>query len=240
MPSECISEPPASAASPSKTQLTRAAPREGWRDPSTRMAVVATVLGVFIAGWWAGRVAVEDNHHEDLWIYTSGAAMGLRGESPYDTPKMHARVAEQYDDKDLIQNNGFFLTPQAILVFAPFAPPPWLAAKLLWCGLMIGLSAAVAWKLKAFVPGAFPPWFTAAAVVVILCNPLSLFVLIVGQTTLLVVACAVLGQAAHQAGWRRLGALVWAIAFIKPHLAIPLLPAAPPNSVSASPLAPRR
>ncbi len=190
------------------------------------MAVVATVLGVLIAGWWAGRVAVEDNHHEDLWIYTSGAAMGLRGESPYDTPKMHGRVAEQYDDKDLIQNNGFFLTPQAILVFAPFAPLPWLAAKLLWCGLMIGLSAAVAWKLKAFVPGAFPPWFTAAAVVVILCNPLSLFVFIVGQTTLLIVACAVLGQAAHRAGWRRLGALVWAIAFIKPHLAIPLLPLA--------------
>ncbi len=196
------------------------------RDPSTRLAIVATVLGILIAGWWAGRVAKQDNHAEDLWIYTSGSAMGLRGESPYDTPKMHARVAEQFSDKDLIQNNGFFLTPQAILVFAPFAPLPWLTAKLLWCGLMIGLSAAVAWKLKNFVPGALPPWFTAAAVIVILCNPLSLFVLIVGQTTLLVVACAVLGQAAHQAGWRRIGALVWAVAFIKPHLAIPLLPLA--------------
>ena len=196
------------------------------RDSSTRLAVVATVLGVLIAGWWAGRVAVEDNHGEDLWIYTSGAALGLRGESPYDTPKMHARVAEQYDDVDLIDNNGFFLTPQAILVFAPFVPLPWIAAKLLWCGIMIALSAAVAWKLQAFVPGAFPPWFTAAAAVVILCNPLSLFVLIVGQTTLLIAACAVLGQAAHNASWKRIGALIWAVAFIKPHLAIPLLPLA--------------
>ena len=196
------------------------------RDNSKLLAIAATVASVLIAGWWAGRVAVEDNHGEDLWIYTSGAAFGLRGESPYDTPKMHARVAEQYQDQDLIQNNGFFLTPQAILVFAPFVPLPWMAAKLLWCAVIIALSAAVAWKLKAFVPGAFPPWFTAAAVVVVLCNPLSLFVLIVGQTTLLIVACAVLGQAAHNAGWRRLGALVWAIAFIKPHLAIPLLPLA--------------
>ena len=196
------------------------------RDSSTRLAVVATILGVLIAGWWAGRVAVEDNHCEDLWIYTSGAALGLRGESPYDTPKMHARVAEQYDDADLIDNNGFFLTPQAILVFAPFVPLPWIVAKLLWCGIMIALSAAVAWKLKAFVPGAFPPWFTAAAAVVILCNPLSLFVLIVGQTTLLIAACAVLGQTAHNAGWKRIGALIWAVAFIKPHLAIPLLPLA--------------
>ncbi len=196
------------------------------RDSSTRLAVVATVLGVLIAGWWAGRVAVEDNHGEDLWIYTSGAALGLRGESPYDTPKMHARVAEQYSDADLIDNNGFFLTPQAILVFAPFVPLPWIAAKLLWCGIMIALSAAVAWKLQAFVPGAFPPWFKAAAAVVILCNPLSLFVLIVGQTTLLIAACAVLGQAAYNAGWKRIGALIWAVAFIKPHLAIPLLPLA--------------
>ena len=196
------------------------------RDSSTRLAVVATILGVLIAGWWAGRVAVEDNHCEDLWIYTSGAALGLRGESPYDTPKMHARVAEQYSDVDLIDNNGFFLTPQAILVFAPFVPLPWIVAKLLWCGILIALSAAVAWKLKAFVPGAFPPWFTAAAAVVILCNPLSLFVLIVGQTTLLIAACAVLGQAAHRAGWIRIGALIWAVAFIKPHLAIPLLPLA--------------
>jgi len=196
------------------------------RDSSTRLAVVATILGVLIAGWWAGRVAVEDNHCEDLWIYTSGAALGLRGESPYDTPKMHARVAEQYDDKDLIDNNGFFVAPQAILVFAPFVPLPWIAAKLLWCAITIALSAAVAWKLKAFVPGAFPPWFTAAAAVVILCNPLSLFVLIVGQTTLLIAACAVLGQAAHRAGWKRIGALIWAVAFIKPHLAIPLLPLA--------------
>ncbi len=196
------------------------------RDQSTFLAIAATVAGVLIAGWWSGRVALKENHHEDLWIYTSGAKFGLSGESPYDSPKMHARVAEQYQDPDLIANNGFFLTPQAILVFAPFAPLPWVAAKLLWCALMVGLSAAVAWKLKAFVPGAFPPWFTAAAAVVILCNPLSLFVLIVGQTTLLVVACAVLGQAAHNAGRIRLGALLWAIAFIKPHLAIPLLPLA--------------
>ncbi len=190
------------------------------------MAVVATVLAVLIAGWWAGRVAYSENHHEDLWIYSSGSHFGLSGSTPYDTPKMHARVAERYDDGDLIANNGFFLPPQAILEFAPFAELPWTTAKLLWCALTIGLSAAVAWKLRAFVPGAFPPWFTAAAVVVILCNPLSLFVLIVGQTTLFVVACAVLGQAAHNAGWKSFGALIWALAFIKPHLAIPLLPLA--------------
>lgn len=195
-------------------------------DSQNRLAVVATLLGILIAGWWAGRVAYQENHHEDLWIYTSGATFGFRGESPYNTPKMHDRVAERFDDDDLIQNNGFFLTPQAILVFGPITPLPWTLAKLVWCALMIGLTATTAWKLKTFVPGDLPPWFTAAAAVILLCNPLTLFVLIVGQTTLLVVACAVLGQAIHHAGRPRVAAFVWAIAFIKPHLAIPLVPLA--------------
>lgn len=190
------------------------------------LAGIATMLAVLIAGWWAGRVAVQDNHHEDLWIYSAASRMAFAGTSPYSTERAHAAVAEQFTDPDLLKNAAYLRPPATLLVFAPFTGSDWQLMKLLWCAVTILLGALAAWHLSAFTEATLPPWFTSAAAVVVLCNPLTLFVLIVGQTPLFVIAAIVLGQAAHRRGRVHLGAALWALAFIKPHVALPLIPLA--------------
>jgi len=202
-------------------------PPPGVKHRPLPLAAAATVLAVLIAGWWSVRVAVEDNHHEDLWIYTAAARLAFDGTSPYSTARIHAAVAEQYPDADDLLHNAAYLRPPATLpVFAPYFLMDWTTAKVVWCLTTVLLAALSAWHLSAFTSAALPPWFTAAAAVAVLCNPLTLFVLIVGQTPLLFVACVVLGQAAHVRGRRRIGAALWALAFVKPHIALPLLPLA--------------
>ena len=191
------------------------------------LATAATLLAVLIAGWWSVRVAVQDNHHEDLWIYTAAARTALGGHSPYSTERTHAAVAEQFPDADdLLENSAYLRPPVALPVFAPYLLLDWTTAKVVWCLLTVLLAALSAWHLSAFTSAPLPPWFTAAAVVAVLCNPLTLFVLIVGQTPLFFVACVVFGQAAHVRGWKRFGALLWAVAFLKANMALPLLPLA--------------
>lgn len=205
--------------------------RFGMNTPPARnscfIGVAATVLAVLVAGYWSGRVAVGENHHEDLWIYSSGPWLALHGQTPYDVTNIHARVEEKWpDDENLDGNSGFFLTPQALLVYAPWVAIPWDIAKPLWCAFSIGLAAAAGWRMRKLSDTALPGWFTAAAVVAVLLNPMTLFVLIVGQSTLLVLSCVVLGEVAFRAGWKRIGCLLWAVCFIKPHIAFPLLPLA--------------
>lgn len=191
------------------------------------ICIAATAVAVLVAGYWAGRVAVGENHHEDLWIYSSGPWLAMHGQSPYAVANIHARVEEKWpDDENLDGNSGFFLTPQALLVYAPWAVIPWEWAKPLWCAFTIGIAATAGWGMRKLTDATLPGWFTAAAVVAVLLNPLSLFVLIVGQSTLLVLSCVVLGEVAYRAGWRRVGCILWAVCFIKPHIAFPLLPLA--------------
>jgi hypothetical protein len=196
--------------------------------PNSRLlSVAATVIAVLLAGYWSGRVAVGENHHEDLWIYSSGPALAVNGQTPYDVANIHARVEEKWpDDENLDGNSGFFLTPQALLVYAPWVALPWDVAKPVWCAFTIGLAAAAGWGVRNLSDSPLPSWFTAAAVVAVLLNPMTLFVLIVGQSTLLVLSCIVLGEAAYRAGWKRIGCILWAVCFIKPHIAFPLLPLA--------------
>ncbi len=194
---------------------------------SRLLAIAATVVAVLVAGYWSGRVAVGENHHEDLWIYSSGPALAMHGDNPYDVANIHARVGERWpDDENLDGNSGFFLTPQALLVYAPWVAVPWDIAKPLWCACTIGLAAVAGWGMRKLSDAPLPNWFTAAAVVAVLLNPMTLFVLIVGQSTLLVLSCVVLGEVAFRAGWKRIGCLLWAVCFIKPHIAFPLLPMA--------------
>lgn len=191
------------------------------------LCVAVTAVSVLIAGHWAGRAAACDCFYVDLWIYSSGAWLAMHGQTPYDAARIHERVAERWpDDVNLDGNSGFFLTPQALLVMAPFAVLPWGVAKAVWSAGMVATGAAVGWLLKAVTDVPLPGWFTAAAVAAVMLNPLSLFVLLVGQTTLLVLGCVVGGQAAYRRGWERIGCLLWAAAFLKPHIAMPLLPLA--------------
>jgi hypothetical protein len=168
------------------------------------------------------------NHHQDLFIYRAGSLLGLRGGSPYDREALRELVRGQYPgDDSLAENCGFFLAPQAVGVYAPFAALPWPVAKAAWSLLSFGLAGLAVWRLTAFCT--FPDWsrrFLPLAAAGLLLNPIVLAGMIVGQTSLLFFACVVLGEAAYRAGWRRLAGLLWAVPFCKPHLALPLLPLA--------------
>lgn len=187
----------------------------------------ATFLSVLITGYWGMRVAIPENHHEDLWIYAAACDLAWHGTSPYDTDRIHAKVAEQFpDDPDFIENSGFMYPPSALLVFAPLTLVPWAAAKVLWCVAAMVAGVTAGWTLTRFSDRKLPGWFAGAAVAAVLLNPLSMFTLIVGQTPLFFVAAVAVGQWAEVTGRRRLGRLLWAVAFIKPHIALPLLPLA--------------
>lgn len=197
----------------------RAGPRS-----TIRWDVVATVLVVLLAGFHGGKLALTENLHVDLWIYSSGSWLGFHGLSPYNTERIHDRVAQQYPgDAWLIENSGFFLAPQAMLVFAPFAMLPWVLAKALWCALTIGMTVVAIWQLRRFTITPPSVQFTAVALFVVMLNPVTLVVLNMGQTPLLILSLVFLGQWAHSSSWERLGGFLWALAFFKPHIALPLL-----------------
>ncbi len=178
---------------------------------------------------------VNANGQPDFFIYRFGAQLGLRGESPYDTAKVRAAAAEQFPDPDagpdaFVNNCGYFLPPMAVLFYAPFAMLPLREAKIAWAIL----SAIAAFGI-ARLPGLFSPqarrpvppssfaWLLPFLLVV---NFLTLAIVQVGQTTLVVVGCVALGQWCFEKGRPTLGVLLWSVAFIKPHVALPLVPLA--------------
>jgi len=178
--------------------------------------------------------ALATNHFQDFFIYRIGAVIGVRGEWPYDVPKVRALVAAQYPDPEpkfdsFVNNNGYFPPPLAVLVYIPFALLPWVPAKVAWAFVTFFAALMVARLPEAFRrPGDPPPespvWrFVPLALVL---NPLAGATVIVGQTTLLFVGCIVAGQWCFDRGRLWLGALLWAVPFIKPHMALPLIPLA--------------
>lgn len=199
--------------------------RHGW-------ALILVVMALAFAAHW--RDALQFNKHEDLFIYRAGAVIGLQGRSPYDNTALRELVGAQYPDDPLFANNlGFFLPPQAIVLFAPFAVLPWDIAKYTWAVLTVVLTAhaarlcVVGWArptVGAMVGRAHPTKAIAPVFVfVVLLSPIVVTGMIVGQTSALVFACIALGEVASRAGWKRLAGFLWAVPFIKPHLALPLL-----------------
>ncbi|CEF48229.1 unnamed protein product [uncultured bacterium] len=183
--------------------------------------------------------AVTQNNFPDFFIYRAGAELGLHHESPYRLDPIRQRVAEQFPDSTpqvgdteqekedrLVNNCGFFLPPQAVGVFAPFAAVPYPAAKVLWA-LTTGLSAAaVLLLLRTF--GTRPPDSLIGRLIplFLMLNFLTIGIVVVGQTTLLCVGCVAAGQWCFERRRPLLGAVLWAVPFVKPHLALPLLPLA--------------
>lgn len=187
-------------------------------------------------------VALSDASNPDLnrdfFIYRLGAELGARGDWPYDVPKVRARVAEQFPDPDpkfdsFVNNNGYFPPPLAILVYAPFAMLPWGASKIAWAFVTLFAAYAI-----ARLPGMFRnpeeqheplPLVWRAVGVGLVLNFLSIAIIKVGQTPLLFIGCVIAGQWCFEK-WGRiglwLGALLWAVPFVKPHLALPLIPLA--------------
>lgn len=168
----------------------------------------------------------------DFFIYRFGSQLAARGENPYDIAKVRAAVAAQFatENPGILENNcGFFLPPMATLVFLPFAVLPWAAAKVAWA-----VANGVAAYYIAQLPGLFRPPDSApyglglcAAAVILVVNPLTLVIgFPIGQTAILTVGCMAAGLLAFDRGKPYLGAALWTLAFIKPHLALPLIPLA--------------
>lgn len=180
---------------------------------------------------------VNANGQPDFFIYRFGAQLGLRGESPYDTAKVRAAAAEQFPDPDagpdsFVNNCGYFLPPMAVLLYAPFALLPLSAAKIVWAVLSAIAAFGIARLPKRFCTIAqagmpVPPsnwlWLLPFLLVV---NFLTLAIVQVGQTTLVVVGCVAIGQWCFEKGRPTIGILLWSVAFIKPHIALPLVPLA--------------
>ena len=191
-----------------------------------RAALAAAVL----LGLFAAARGLIGNDLPDLFIYRAGAALGLRGESPYDLARVRELVAAQFPDPhpgptSLVANCGFFLPPAAVVLFAPFAVLPWTGAKLHWAILTSLAGWAVARLPGLFRrPGDTPPSLVGRLLpFVLLFNPLTAAVLVVGQTSLIATGCVALGLMAFARRWPVVGTLLWAVPFVKPHLALPLL-----------------
>lgn len=198
--------------------------------------VVASVLFAVIAVWFS----LSARTMPDFFIYRAGAELAIRGENPYDLTRIREMVAVQFPEEDpqpnsFVNNCGYFLPPQAVFVFAPFAVLPLGIAKVVWA-LLHGLAALAIVQLPrllrnnslAVVPqaaGLLPrlvPFF-------LVLNLLMFAVVIVGQTPILAVGCLVcglwlFGRTGRANFW--LGVLLWSLPFVKPHLAIPLVPLA--------------
>lgn len=180
--------------------------------------------------------ALRANNFQDFFIYRAGAARGLAHQSPYEPDWLKPLILEQYPEERskpegqrLAEQAGFFLPPGAILVFAPFAILPYGAAKVAWA-LVNALAAwGVLGLLGLFGDGPVPPTSAKARLAVAIAlwlNFMTIALLTVGQTTLLFVGSVAFGQWLFERDRPVLGVLFWAIPFIKPHLALMLLPVA--------------
>ena len=118
----------------------------------SRYAKPATfALGVALAAvvWAASPLG---NVQEDLFIYRAGSALPTHGNSPYDAEALRAEVAAQYPGSpQLIANCGFFLTPQAVVLFRPFTLLPWKVARVAWVTLSFGVLLGGLWLLPGRV-----------------------------------------------------------------------------------------
>lgn len=190
---------------------------------TAKLKLPVFLFGLALAGVvWA--TASVGNVQEDLFIYRAGATLPLRGLSPYDVEALRADVAGQYPGSpQLIANCGFFLTPHAVAVFTPFAVLPWDAARIAWTSLSFAVLVAGLWWLP--VP-AGRAWWGPVLAVVALADPLLPMVSSLGQTTTLMAGVLLLGYAAIVRGWKVTGALAWSVLFMKPHIALPLVPLA--------------
>jgi hypothetical protein len=200
---------------------------------ATRAPVLAAV-GLFTA--FAVARAANPHTFPDFFIFRLGSELTARGENPYDLAKVRAAVAAQFPDPDpkptsFVNNCGYFLPPAATVLFLPFAALPWREAKVAWA-LLQGLAAVAIATLPQRLrrPGDPAPAGLLPMLVplVLLLNWLPLDVVTVGQFAVVFVGCVAGGLWCFERGgrWVWVGVLLWAAAFVKPHVALPLVPLA--------------
>src|SRR5579872_1668738 len=191
-------------------------------------ALTASLL-LFIFALFQG---LGTKNARDFFIYRLGAQLTARGENPYDLVRIRQHVAAAYpeEDKDtekFIANCGYFLPPLAIVVFLPLAAMPTIAAKICW-SLAIGVAGLFISRLPGLyrsknspplgiLPGGVVPFL-------LVFNPLTLSVVLVGQVSVVSLGCVAAGLWCIERGEKYIAVVLWVIPFIKPHLAIPLIP----------------
>lgn len=190
-------------------------------------AAIAAALLVTVYGLYQASL----NSQPDFFIYRQGSVLGLKGVSPYEPARIRAAVAEQFPDPEagpdsFVNNCGFFLPPAAILLYAPFAMLPLVPAKAAWafaCGLAAFAIARIPQRAGGPDPETRFAWVIPVLLVV---NFLTLAIVQVGQTTLVSVGCIAFGLVCFEKRWPLAGVLLWSVAFVKPHVALPLIPLA--------------
>jgi hypothetical protein len=174
----------------------------------------------------------------DFFIFRLGSLLAARGENPYDVPKIREHVSQQFPDPEpkpesFVNNCGYFLPPQAVVLFLPFAVLPWPVAKIAWALLMGAAGFAIAQlpRLLRRPNDSLEPSSGLVSKLVpflLLLNFLTIAVVMVGQFSVLFVGCVAAGLWCFARGGRfaLLGVLLWAVPFVKPHVALPLIPLA--------------
>jgi hypothetical protein len=194
---------------------------------TNRLALYASVAAVGVVTAFALDQAVRRNRAPDLFIYRAGAERGLRGESPYGAAYLRALVAAQYPDDPIIHENcGYFLPPLAVLAFAPFAAVPFPEAKLLWAVVTGFGVAGVLLVPRAFEARPLPRIAQLALPLVLAWNYLTFNVIELGQTSLVIAGCVGAGLWCFEHKRPTPGVLLWSVAFVKPHVALVLIPLA--------------
>lgn len=198
-----------------------------------RWGIAPIVAGVLLFAFGLFK-AFDTQSEPDLFIYRLGAEFLLRHENPYDVAKVRAAVTVQFPDGDpkhdsFVNNCGYFLPPAATLLYLPFAILPWVGAKVAWA-VVLGFAGYAIARVPELLcsAGAPPPAFLFAVAVpfVLVVNPLLLAIVGVGQVTPVCVACVVAGLFAFERKKPSLAAILWVIPFVKPHVALPLIPLA--------------
>jgi len=184
-----------------------------------KLPLFALAVTLAAASWLA---ATRGNASQDLFIFRAAAELPRRGLSPYDTEALRAEVGRQFPESpEFVANCGFFMTPQAVAFFTPLTLLPWPATRVAWTALSFAALVAGLWRLP--VP-AGRDWWVPVLGLAVLADPLPSMVASVGQTTALMAGLLLLGYAALTRGWAVAGALAWSVLFLKPHVALPLLP----------------
>ncbi len=192
-------------------------------------AVWAAAVLLFAFALWQG---LGPNEQRDFFIYRLGSQLAARGENPYDLARVRMHVAARFtaddeDTKQFVGNCGYFLPPCALVLYLPFAALPPMAANIAWA-LLTGIAA----YFIALVPMLYRNPGTPSQELLprlilpflLVLNPLALAIVVVGQVSLVTVGCIAAGLLALERRRPTLATLLWIVPFVKPHLALPLIP----------------
>jgi hypothetical protein len=194
------------------------------RFPVPLTILVPTLLLAAFGLWQLPRAWMSD-----LFIHRGGTVLAWQGITPY-SPAITEWVDREYAHVPELQGNtSYFLPPQAIVIFAPLAAVPWPTAKMLYL-VMALVMVTVCWygSLAAFRNRPLPPLEGVPPLLpaCVMLHLVTVLTLLAGQSTLMAAGAIVAGQLLQQAGRPWLAALFWSVAFVKPHVALPLLPLA--------------